>query len=559
LEYGLEINGRVSGGRLQLDWSFSQRVVEEQKVRELMEAYEEALLRLIRHCAGRERRGYTPSDFPLAQLSQEELDSLLRETEGVAGAGVAIEDLYRLSPLQEGLLFHTVQAPHSGVYMQQMSCRFGAGFDEEAFKAAWREAVERHAVLRTGFEWRGVGEPVQVVRRGVEMEVIEEDWRGQSEEERAGRLERYMVEDRERGFAVSVGPLMRIAMFREEDEHFSFVWSTHHLILDGWSMGLLVKEVFENYEGYLRGRRVEREAVRPYRDYIHWLSQQDMGRAEAYWRKRLEGFKTPTSLGINRPANAGLEEDENFAHSLLTLSADQTEELKAFARQQRLTLNTVIQGAWGLLLSRYSGASDVVFGAVVAGRPTDLEGFESMIGVFINTLPMRTELRAGEKIGAWLRKLQEEQVEMRQFEHSPLVQVQGWSEVPRGLPLFESYLNFLNYPLDDSLKNLDGPMEIHDARSIERANYPIAVDVMPGSKLSVEITYDARRFDTTSVALTLKNLETLLTGFSAHPEATLASLQEMLSESDRQEQSAKERDLQKSLRQKIKAVRRKAV
>ncbi|HYO90250.1 MAG TPA: condensation domain-containing protein, partial [Pyrinomonadaceae bacterium] len=182
-----------------------------------------------------------------------------------------------------------------------------------------------------------------------------------------------------------------------------------------------------------------------------------------------------------------------------------------------------------------------------------------MIGVFINTLPMRTELRGEEKIGAWLRKLQEEQVEMRQFEHSPLVQVQGWSEVPRGLPLFESYLNFLNYPLDDSLKNLDGPMEIHDARSIERANYPIAVDVMPGSKLTVEITYDERRFDAAGVALTLKNLEALLTGFSAHPDATLEALQEMLSESDRQEQTAKEQDLQKSLRQKIKAVRRKAV
>lgn len=346
---------------------------------------------------------------------------------------------------------------------------------------------------------------------------------------------------------------------KEDDAYFSFAWTTHHLILDGWSMGLLVQEVFENYEARLRGEPMKREPVRPFRDYIEWLRQQDTGQAEAYWRKRLEGFTTPTPLGLEHCFNGKSEPTENFAHQLTTLSASRTEELKAFARRQKLTLNTVIQGAWALLLSRNSGVRDVVFGVVVSGRPTELEGFENMIGVFINTLPMRSEVKLGQQIGSWLSELQRDQVEMRQFEHSPLVQVQGWSEVPRGLPLFESYLNFLNYPLDDSLKNLDGPLEIQNARSIERANYPIAIDVMPGKNLSVEITYDARRFDAAEVAQTLRNFELLLDSFVAHPDITLRTLEEILTASDRQAEAAREQDRQESIRQKIRTMRRRAV
>jgi non-ribosomal peptide synthetase component F len=236
-----------------------------------------------------------------------------------------------------------------------------------------------------------------------------------------------------------------------------------------------------------------------------------------------------------------------------------TEELKAFARRQQLTLNTVIQGAWALLLSRYSRERDVIFGIVVSGRPTELAGFESMIGLFVNTLPMRATVREEEKIGEWLKGLQREQAEMRQYEYSPLVQVQGWSEVPRGLPLFESYLNFLNYPIDESLRKSGGAVEIRSARSVGTASYPLAVDVMPGSELAVEITYEARRFDRAGVARVLSNLETLLQSFVALPDADLKTLQEILDESDRQMQATREQELQESLRQKMKAVRRRAV
>jgi amino acid adenylation domain-containing protein len=361
---------------------------------------------------------------------------------------------------------------------------------------------------------------VQVVRRGVELEVVEEDWRGKSEEEREAGMERYLEEDRERGFEVSVGPLMRLALMREADEHFSFVWSFHHLILDGWSVGSLIKEVFENYEGQIRGEGVEREGARPYRDYIHWLSQQDVVKAEAYWREQLRGVIAPTPLGIE-PVLTAKAIQKGYGEQAIPLRAA----LRAFARQQRLTLNTVIQGAWALLLSRYSRESDVVFGAVVSGRPAALPDVESMIGLFINTLPVRVRIRDEQSVGEWLKQLQDSQMEMRQYEYSSLVQVQGWSEVPRGLPLFESILVFENFPaMDSSVKEQGKAFELSNVQTLEQTNYPLTILASSDAEASLTIRYDRNRFDDATIARILGHFETLLESIVADPGQTLARL-----------------------------------
>ena len=550
LTHALDISGNISGGQLRLDFNYSPEQLDGEFVEGLMGEYAAALRKLIAHCAGRGRRSHTPSDFPLARVGREELERL-------AESGAEIEDVYPMSPLQEGLLFHTLQAPGSGVYMQQMSCRFGAGFRVETFKRSWAALVGRHAILRSGYAWEGLEEPLAVVRRTAELEIVEEDWRGRSAEERERRPDEYLREDRARGFDVSRGPLMRLWLMRETDDLYRFVWSMHHLIIDGWSMGLLIKEVFENYEALARGEELERRAERPYRDYIAWLKRQDGGAAEAFWREWLKGFHAPTPLAVEPPAVAAGEEE--YAHQVAQYTGAATEELRAFARRQRLTLNTLIQGAWALLLSRYSGERDVVFGVVVSGRPTELAGFESMIGLFVNTLPMRAQVSDEESVVEWLRRLQEAQAEMQQYEHSPLVQVQGWSEVPRGVPLFDSYLNFLNYPIDESLRKSEGPVEIHNASSVGAGSYPLAIDVTPGAALSVEITYDARRFGRAAVARLLTGLETLLQNIVARPDADLRTLGEMLDESDRRARAARDEEQQEALRLKMRTAKRRAV
>ena len=526
LRHLLDVNGSVMGGRLELDWSYSRSLFDEETVRGLTERYLGALRRVIAHCLAAERPVYTPSDFPLARLHQEEIDGLLV-------GGEEVEDVYALAPLQEGLLFHTLSAPASGVYMQQMSCRFNKGFDVEAFKRSWEELLARHPVLRTGFEWRGVGEPVQVVRRRVPLEVREEDWRGLGRDERAEMLERFLREDRARGFDVSRPPLVRLALMREGEDAYRLVWSFHHLVLDGWSVGTVIQEIFEGYERQRRGLGpAERGGARPYRDYIRWLSRQDMARAEGYWRERLKGFRAPTPLSFAcAPHDADAPAEVGHGEQELRLPP----ELKEFARRQGLTLNTVVQGAWALLLSRYSGERDVLFGAVVSGRPAALPGVETMVGLFINTLPVRVEVEGGERVGDWLRALQEQQVETRQYEYSPLVQVQGWSDVPRSLPLFESILVFENFPSpDSSIKEQGEALEVTEIRTLEQTNYPLTILASSDADASLMLRYDRARFDEETIARLLGHWETLLRAMAADASRRLADLPVLAPEERRQ-------------------------
>jgi amino acid adenylation domain-containing protein/thioester reductase-like protein/non-ribosomal peptide synthase protein (TIGR01720 family) len=445
-----------------------------------------------------------------------------------------VEDFYPLSPLQQGMLFHSLYAPESGVYFLQLSCTAHGDLDVAAFKRVWQQAVERHPVLRTAFLWEGLKEPVQVVHRRVRLPWEQHDWRGLALTEQDERLEVFLRADRARGFALSQAPLMRLTLIQVAEDSYHFVWSHHHLLLDGWSVSLLLKEVFVLYEAFCRGQVLPLDSPRPYRDYIAWLRQQDLTQAEAFWQQALKGVTAPTPLGVDRASDGLSGQDEDYATQQVRLSQAVTAALQSLARQQQLTLNTLVQGAWALLLSRYSGEDDVVFGVVVSGRPTALVGAESMLGLFINTLPVRVQVSPAASLLGWLKALQDRQVEARQYEYSPLVQVQGWSEVPRGLPLFESILVFENYPLDASLRMRGVRTQLRHIRLMDRTNYPLTIMAVPGAELLLRIGYDCRRFDAGTITRLLGHFQTVLEGMVAHPERRLAEVS-LLTEAERQQ------------------------
>jgi amino acid adenylation domain-containing protein len=428
-----------------------------------------------------------------------------------------VEDFYPLSPMQEGMLFHTLAAPQSGMYVRHMSYTLHGDLDIPAFERAWQQVVNRHPALRTYFLWDGLKKPVQVVQRQVALPIQQEDWRRLLPTEQEERLESYLVADRIRGFDVSKAPLMRLLLIRLTEDASQFVWCYHHLLLDGWSMSLVIRDVLAHYEALGRGREVELEPARPYRDYIVWLQQQDQSKAEAFWRRTLMGFTAPTSLGVDRSADGLSTQEERHDGYGIKIPEITMTALQSFARQHRLMLNTLVQGAWALLLSGYSGTDDVVFGTIVAGRPPDLEGVESMVGVFINTLPVRVRVSADDSLVAWLKRLQTQQVDARQFEYSPLTQVQRWSQVPAGQPLFESLLAFENYPSELSAVRPDGRLQVHNIRSgmgrsysRPQTNYPLSVGVIPASELVVGIGYDCRRFDAATIARLARDFHTIL-------------------------------------------------
>lgn len=439
-----------------------------------------------------------------------------------------VQDAYPLSPMQQGMLFHSMHAPESGVYIEQLACALEGELNIEAFERAWRRVIERHAVLRTAFVTAGLKEPAQVVHRQVALPLIKEDWRGAPKGKQQARLDEYLRAERRRGFNLAEPPLLRMALFRMADDVHRFALTHHHLLLDGWSFAALIQEVFAYYEAFAQGRDLPLGPPRPYRDYIVWLRKQDRARAEAFWRSMLAGFIAPTPLTVARPPKPPSEEisaGNQYPFQALQFSEQETERLQELARRHQLTLNTVIQGAWALLLSRYSGEEDVVFGATVSGRSPDLPDAETMIGLFINTLPVRVRVRQEASVADWLKELQTAQTELRQYEFSPLVDIQGWSEVPRGTPLFESILVFENYPISEAAQGAGGiSLEIGDMRSAESTNYALTVAVMPGRRLTIEIGCDVDRFDAETIRRMLGHLRTLIEGMIADPQRPVGEL-----------------------------------
>ena len=303
-----------------------------------------------------------------------------------------VEDVYPLSPMQQGMLFHSLLEREADIYFDQLACRIKGGIDAVAFRRAWEQVAERHAILRSCFVWEGVREPVQAVVRKPGFRWHEEDWSGCEAGERDQRWREFLAADRGRGFDLKKAPLMRFALVKAGDVEYYFAWSYHHILLDGWCHKLLLKEVSEIYAALKEGRPLQLPAPPKYRDYIAWLQKQNESKAEEFWRKELKGLAAPTRLGIELENEKNGRAKDGFAEASTDLCQVQTQQLTLLARDLRVTLNTIVQGAWAILLSRYSGEDHVSFGATVSGRGAAVPGIESMLGLFINTLPVHVEI-----------------------------------------------------------------------------------------------------------------------------------------------------------------------
>jgi len=369
-----------------------------------------------------------------------------------------IIDSYPLSPVQHGMLIHSLSAPQSGVYVQQLVAVLREELNVSAFRQAWERIVSHHPILRTSFSWDRADEPLQRVHANVSLPFECHDWSRFPVERREELLESFLQSDRERGFSFDAAPLMRQTLFRYAEAEYRWIWTSHHALLDGRSRLLLLRGLFAVYEEILGGRPTNLNGARSYRNYIDWLNKNDFAVAEGFWRDLLSGFTAPTPLPSerNRPAE---NSSRTFGKQTLRLSGQVTRRLQSLAREHRLTPNTFLQGAWALLLSRYSGEADVVFGATRAGRHSPVQGVESMVGLLINTVPVRASVSWERRLLPWLQGLRNQWIAMRDFEHTPLVKLQGWSNVPRGMPLFENILVFENYLLDSALRAQGGAWE----------------------------------------------------------------------------------------------------
>ncbi|OUL22222.1 non-ribosomal peptide synthetase [Nostoc sp. RF31YmG] len=547
----LIVNGFVSQGKLQLSWAYSTAVHQPSTVENLAQKFLLALRSLIAHCQLPTAGGYTPCDFPLVKLNQATLDRL------VGSDYRRIEDIYPLSPIQQGLLFHTLYEPESQMYFEQWGCSLHGNLNLVALQQAWQQVIQRHAVLRTAFNWQNLDEPVQIVLRQIELPWQQYDWRGLSPSEQKQKLDKFLESDRHANFNFSVAPVMRLALIQVADNTHYFIWSHHHILMDGWAAALLLKEVFELYQATSQTEKLNLQPARTYRNYIAWLQKQDMQPAAAFWRGMLQGFTAPTPV---LPKYQNSNPDGSYKLQEIRLSTATSNALQALARQHQITLNTLIQGTWALLLSHYSGESDVVFGSTVSGRPATLDGAESMVGLFINTLPVRVQVAADKLLLSWLQQLQNQQVEARQYEHSSLVQIHKWSDVPQHLPLFESIVVFQNYPLSPSLRQGFTDLKLGNARvAVSRNNYPLTLRVRIEAEWLLQILYSGDRFVATTITQVFKQLEMLLQKIIEQPATKLSELLAVLADDEKQQQQQKEQELTTTSLQKLKFAKRKAI
>jgi amino acid adenylation domain-containing protein/non-ribosomal peptide synthase protein (TIGR01720 family) len=517
----IEINGMISQGQLRLNWSYSGDCYQEQTIKQLAESYQIHLQNLIRHCQSG-KQGVTPSDFPLAQVTQATLDRLYRQYPGLI-------DLYPLSPMQQGMLFHALYEQETGVYFEQMQLTL-SNLDPTAFKAAWQHQLERHTILRSAFltEHNPV---LQVVPAQVNLPWREQDWRGMTSERQQAELNRLLQQERNQGFDLSQAPLMRFDLIRLDEQRYVFIQHHHHILMDGWCLAITFHEIHDSYLAFKQGQSPQLPTPRPYRDYIAWLQQEDS--AQHYWQQRLAGLMSPTPLPILNHKT----ETPDYQEASFHLDAKSTQQLQGFQKAQRLTLNTLIQGAWGLLLSRYSRESDVCFGVTVSGRHVPLSGIEQMMGLFINTLPLRIEVNPAYRVKDYLQKIQTQHQNDNRYAHSPLFEIQNVSQVPNGIALFESLLVFENYPLDDVFESSAACFQIDNFHAIEYNNYPLTVLMIPGESLGFTVSYDDSRISFESIEQLWGHLKSLLMGMVNNPEQSISQLS-MLTEKEIQQLQA---------------------
>ncbi|MCW5317886.1 amino acid adenylation domain-containing protein [Nostoc sp. KVJ3] len=444
-----------------------------------------------------------------------------------------IEDIYPLSPMQEGMLFESLYAPDSGVYFEQITCILTGNLDVKIFEQAWQQVVARHPVFRTAFLWESLSQPVQVVYQQVNVTVESYDWRELSSQEQQQQLETFLDSERQQGFQTSQAPLMRLHLIQLDGDTYQFVWCHHHLLLDGWSSPLVFQDLLEFYQAISQGKSLSNTGTVSYRNYIAWLQQQDRDLAQEFWRQKLQGFTTPTPLTVDKPLSMR-EQHSSYSEQQIDLTVPATTAVMSFVRQHQLTMSNLVQATWGLLLSRYSQETDVVFGATVSGRPPELVGVESIVGLFINTLPVRVQISEQTELLGLLKDLQAQQIESEQFSYSSLAEIQGLSDVPKGTSLFESIVVFENYPIDTAVLQGDRNFSLSNFRWIEQTTYPLAVVVSPGEQLSLRVMYDASRFEDGTISRMLGHFVTMFEAIATNPQQRISQLP-ILTESEQQQ------------------------
>ncbi|MFC0210899.1 non-ribosomal peptide synthase/polyketide synthase [Paenibacillus chartarius] len=528
--HSLDVNGMIAGGELSLTLVYSGKMYRKETMEGLAGMFRASLRDVITHCIAKERPELTPSDVLYKGLTIEELDRLQAQTAHIG----EIENVYLLTPMQKGMLFHSLMDAGSGVYFEQATFTVHGSLDEEAFGKSLEALTQRHAVLRTNFYSGWKEEPMQVVFRSKRPGYRYEDIRGIEEERRESYLDALKQEDKARGFDLAEDALIRVSIVRTGDETYRFLWSFHHILMDGWCVSLVTKEVFDVYFAMVKHQQPMLGEAYPYSQYIEWLERQDREAASAYWSDYLAEYEHQTAL----PQAKAADKTAGYAPEKLVFSfgRELTEAIDQTAKREQVTVNSLLQTAWGIVLQRYNGTQDAVFGSVVSGRPAEIPGIETMIGLFINTIPVRVRCEAEEPFAAAMRRVQEQALASQTYDTYPLYEIQAHSE--RKQDLISHIMVFENYPVEQRMEQLGSGepagLAIADVEMVEQTNYDLNVIVIPGDEIGIRLEYNASVYDRSIMERIKGHLIRVLGQIASKPDIRVSEL-ELLSAEEREQ------------------------
>ena len=506
----LEISGYIGDNRLVMSIAYSQKQFKKGTIQGLMTHFQTELQRVIQFCSTRKRKELTPSDFTYTGLSIEAVDGLCSRFPG------QVQDLYPLTPMQEGMLFHALYDTSSAAYFEQTSYHLQGEFDIGLMEKSLNELFKRHDILRTVFLHEDIDHPVQVVLKDRRVDFYHEDLREIPQRQPADK-EAYIAEfkqkDRKRYFDLSKDVLMRTAVLRRDRSEYEVIWSFHHVLMDGWCVGILNAEFFEIYNSFLANRPHRLPAVTPYRTYIQWLEKQDRQRSKEYWHQYLAAYEEVAAVPKMKKIDAAADEEYKRTEIYLVLNREKTQRLNQTAGRNHVTMNIITQTLWGIMLGKYNRKEDVVFGAIVSGRPFELEGVETIVGLFINAIPVRIRFNQKTRLNDLLQKVQEEAIASEPHHYHPLAEIQA--ESPLKQHLIDHLFIFENQPVAqqierygeetgetrqtrETLTNKDNNalrLRLSNVEVFEQTNYDFNIELGVAEQLVVRFLFNSNIYD----------------------------------------------------------------
>ncbi len=419
-----------------------------------------------------------------------------------------LQSIYKLSPLQTGLLFHGIYDGNSNTYIEQFTCDFPAGVDIAVLKYCWGHLMDKHSTLRTGFIYDEIKTPVQCVFDNVNMPYQEFDFSDFPSEEIKAKTQDFLTKDRHTGFDLSTAPLMRITMIKTGDDSYKMVWTHHHIILDGWSVSILMAEFMNLYEILINNGDLPKYNNDEYKAYINYIDSRDKHKEELFWKNYVSNIDRPTLLPFSKLTRLHNKGAGKLGILSLNYDEEQVSKIREYVSSNRITINTLFQGVWAFLLSKYTNSNDVVFGAVVSGRPDDLPQIEEKVGLYINTLPLRIKLAYSRGVTDWLKELQSFNLQLREYQYTALNQIQKWSNVKENW--FDSILAFENYPVAEAMSKQESGLKVKDINVSEQNNYILSLTASAGRFICLDFRFDSVLLDVEYVEMIKKHFDQVL-------------------------------------------------